>query len=261
MLAACGGGGGGGDSSASPQSAGGSSTQHGVDLPPTISGAPLTAIAYGRTYTFVPTATDPERTRLSFNILNKPVWASFDPITGTLEGTPEASDVGAYDDITISVSDGLYLVSLRSFSVDVVSTASGSITVQWLPPTERDDGTPLTDLAGYNLRWGTALGHYPNLATIPNPGVATFVIDELAPGTYYLVLDGLRLVRGRERLLQRRDDDDCLEPRAAKIRPRRGSWLTRCDSVHAFGAPSPCRAPAATTLCAAKTVGARAHAL
>ena len=131
-------------------------------------GAPLTAIAYGRTYTFVPSAMDPERTRLSFNILNKPDWASFDPITGTLEGTPEASDVGAYDDITISVSDGLYLVSLRSFSVDVVSTASGSITVQWLPPTERDDGTPLTDLAGYNLRWGTALGHYPNVATIPN---------------------------------------------------------------------------------------------
>ena len=151
MLAGCSGGGGGGDSSASPTKRR-RSPQHGVDLPPTSSGAPLTAIVYGRTYSFAPTATDPERTRLSFNILNKPVWASFDPITGTLEGTPEASDVGAYDDITISVSDGLYLVSLRSFSVDVVGTASGSITVQWLPPTERDDGTPLTDLAGYNLR-------------------------------------------------------------------------------------------------------------
>jgi len=183
-LAACDGG---GDSSASPQSAGSASTQHGVDRPPTISGAPLAAIVYGRTYTFVPTATDTERTRLSFNIVNKPEWASFDPSTGTLEGTPEASDVGAYGDITISVSDGLYMVSLRTFSVDVVSTAAGSITVQWLPPTERDDGTPLTDLAGYNLRWGTALGHYPNLATIPNAGVATYVIDELPPGTYYLV--------------------------------------------------------------------------
>src|SRR5262249_37571406 len=79
------------------------------------------------------------------------------------------------------------MVSMRSFSVDVVSTASGSIAVNWLPPTERDDGTPLTDLAGYNLRWGTALGHYPNVATIPNAGVAAYVIDELPPGTYYLV--------------------------------------------------------------------------
>jgi len=184
-LAACAGGGGG--SNASPQDAGGSSTQRGLDRPPTISGAPLAAIVYGRTYTFVPTAVDPERMRLSFNIVNKPHWASFDPATGTLEGTPEASDVGAYDDITISVSDGLYRVSLRSFSLDVVATATGSIAVNWLPPTERDDGTPLTDLAGYNLRWGTALGHYPNLAAIPNAGIAAYVIDELPPGTYYLV--------------------------------------------------------------------------
>ena len=185
-LAACGGGGGG--PSASPQSSGGSSTERGVNRPPTISGAPLAAIVYGRTYTFVPAATDPEGTPLSFTIANKPGWASFDPFTGTLEGTPQASDVGAYDDITISVTDGLYIVPQSSFSVDVLGTASGSIVVNWLPPTQRDDGSPLTDLAGYNLRWGTAFGHYPNLATIPNPGVATFVIDELAPGTYYLVL-------------------------------------------------------------------------
>lgn len=184
-LAACDGGGGG--ASASPQSAGGSSTQRGVDRPPTISGAPLAAIVYGRTYTFVPTAADPERKQLTFNIVNKPDWARFDPLSGMMEGTPQASDVRAYDDIKISASDGLYMVSLSSFSVDVIPTAPGSITVNWLPPTERADGTPLTNLAGYNLRWGTALGHYPNLASIPNAGVATYVIDELAPGTYYLV--------------------------------------------------------------------------
>lgn len=184
-LAACDGGGGG--ASASPQSGGGSSAQQGVDRPPTISGDPLAAIVYGRTYTFVPAASDPERKQLTFNIVNKPDWAGFDPLSGTLEGTPQASDVGAYDGIKISASDGLYMVSLSSFSVDVLATAPGSITVNWLPPTERADGTPLTNLAGYNLRWGTALGHYPNLAKIPNAGVATYVIDELAPGTYYLV--------------------------------------------------------------------------
>jgi hypothetical protein len=184
-LAACGGGGGG--SSASPQSAGGSPAQRGVNRPPTISGAPLAGIVYGRTYTFVPAVTEPAGKPLTFTIENKPAWASFDPITGTLEGAPQASDVGPYDNITISVTDGLYVASLRAFSVDVLSTASGSIMVNWLPPTQRDDGSPLTDLAGYNLRWGTALGHYPNLAAIPNPGIATYVIDQLAPGTYYLV--------------------------------------------------------------------------
>jgi Putative Ig domain len=171
-------------------SAGGTPTdpaQRTLDLPPTISGTPLGAIVYGRTYTFAPAATDPEGNGLTFSIVNKPAWAEFDSATGTLLGTPQAADEGTYDGITISVTDGLYMTALSSFSIAVVGTATGSIVVSWLPPTQRDDGSPLTNLAGYNLRWGTALGYYPNLATIPNPGVATYVIDELPPGTYYLV--------------------------------------------------------------------------
>jgi len=183
-LSACGGGGGGGSST--PTGAG-SPQQRGLDLPPTISGTPLNAIVYGRTYTFVPTATDPEGDAVSFTIVNKPAWATFDTTTGTLQGTPGAADVGHYPNIGISVTDGLYAVALTSFSVDVVSTAPGSIVVSWDPPTLRENGSPLTNLAGYKLHWGTALGHYPNLASIPNAGIATYVIDELPPGTYYLV--------------------------------------------------------------------------
>jgi hypothetical protein len=185
-LSACGGGGGSG-SSAAPATSAGAPDQKGLDLPPTISGTPLDAIVYGRTYTFVPTATDPQGDAISFDIANKPDWASFDPGTGMLQGTPAASDVGSYPNITISVTDGLYAVALRSFSISVVSTAVGSITLSWDPPTQRDDDTPLTNLAGYRLHWGTAVGHYPNLASIPNPGIATYVVDQLSPGTYYLV--------------------------------------------------------------------------
>ncbi len=135
----------------------------------------------------MPSAIDPDGDRVSFAITNKPAWASFDAATGTLQGTPSAADVGSYPNITISVTDGLYMVTLPVFSVDVVSTAPGSVIVSWDPPTQRDDGTPLTNLAGYRLRWGTAMGHYPNFESITNPGVATYVIDELPPGTYYLV--------------------------------------------------------------------------
>ena len=191
-LSACGGGGGSSPGAASTAPTGSTPGtaapgQRRLDLPPTISGTPLGAIVYDRTYTFVPTATDPEGGAVSFIIVNKPSWAWFDSTTGTLEGTPGAAEVGNYPDIRIGVSDGLYMVNLGSFSIDVLGTATGSIVVNWLPPTERDDGSPLTDLAGYKLYWGTALGHYPNLASIPNPGVATYVIDQLAPGTYYLV--------------------------------------------------------------------------
>jgi putative Ig domain-containing protein len=188
-LAACGGGGGGSGASSAPTAAAGTTSpgKVGLDLPPTISGAPLNAIVYGRTYTFVPTANDPQGDEVSFTIANKPAWASFDPGTGTLEGTPQAADVGSYPNITISVTDGLYAIAMRSFAISVVSSAAGSIMLSWDPPTQRDDGTPLTNLAGYKLYWGTALGHYPNLASIPNPGVATYVVDELPSGTYYLV--------------------------------------------------------------------------
>ncbi len=188
-LAACGGGGGGSAPSSAPTGSAStpSPTQHGLDLPPTIAGTPLGAIVYGRTYTFVPTATDPSGDAVSFVIVNKPAWATFDPGTGTLQGTPSAADVGSYPNITISVTDGLYMVALRSFDIDVEATAAGSIVLSWVPPTQRNDGSPLTNLAGYKLYWGTALGHYPNLASIPNPGIATYVVDELPSGTYYLV--------------------------------------------------------------------------
>lgn len=186
-LAACGGGGGGG-SGTPTGSAGSTSAGHrGLDLPPTISGSPLNAIVYGRTYTFVPAATDPEGNAVTFTIANKPAWASFDPSTGTLQGTPGIGDIGSYPNIRISATDGLYAVSLSSFSIDVVSSAPGSIMLSWDPPTQRDDGSLLTNLAGYKLHWGTALGHYPNVASIPNPGIATYVVDQLPPGTYYLV--------------------------------------------------------------------------
>jgi hypothetical protein len=186
-LSGCGGGGS-SDSSTPTGSAGKTSPgQRGLDLPLTISGTPLGAIVYGRTYTFVPTATDPEGNAVSFTIANQPAWASFDRSTGTLQGTPGVADIGSYRNITISATDGLYAVSMGEFSIEVLSTAPGSIVLSWDPPTQRDDGSPLTNLAGYKLYWGTALGHYPNLAAIPNPGIATYIVDELSAGTYYLV--------------------------------------------------------------------------
>ena len=59
--------------------------------------------------------------------------------------------------------------------------------VNWTAPTMNEDGTPLTDLAGYTIYWGTSPGNYPNSVTIDNPSVTTYVVDNLAPGTYEFV--------------------------------------------------------------------------
>ena len=59
--------------------------------------------------------------------------------------------------------------------------------VNWTPPTENEDGSPLTDLAGYKFYWGTTPGVYSDSVTVNNPGISSYVIDNLAPGTYEFV--------------------------------------------------------------------------
>ena len=46
------------------------------------------------------------------------------------------------------------------------AVAVGSATLSWTPPTQNMDGTPLTNLAGYRVYWGTSLGDYPNSTTL-----------------------------------------------------------------------------------------------
>lgn len=63
--------------------------------------------------------------------------------------------------------------------------SAGVVTLNWLPPTENVDGTPLTDLAGYDIHYGTASGDYTKKIAVSNPGIATYVVSDLTPGTYY----------------------------------------------------------------------------
>ena len=65
------------------------------------------------------------------------------------------------------------------------TASSGAVTINWTPPTENTDGTPLTNLAGYDIHYGTASGDYTQNVSVSNPGLATYVVDNLGPGTYY----------------------------------------------------------------------------
>jgi hypothetical protein len=155
---------------------------------PTLSGSPLGSIMQGTAYEFTPTATDPDNNTLTFTITNKPGWATFNGATGALSGTPSATDVGSYGNITISVSDGSTSVSLPAFTIQVVAIATGSATLTWNPPTQNTDGSPLTNLAGYRVYWGSAQGSYPNSVTISNPGLSSYVVEQLTPATWHFVL-------------------------------------------------------------------------
>ena len=153
--------------------------------PPSISGSPQTAIKSGDSYTFQPIASDPDGDALSFSITNKPVWAQFNNNTGRLFGQPLLGNVGYFDGISISVSDGALSATLGTFSITVTQVALASTSLSWTAPTQNSDGSTLVDLAGYRIYYGQKSGIYENSITISNPGVTSYLVENLVPGTYY----------------------------------------------------------------------------
>ena len=154
---------------------------------PQISGNPSAQVNEGQSYSFTPTATDADNDSLSFVVSGLPSWASFDQDTGEISGTPQSGDVGTYSGISITVSDGQAQDTLGPFTITVQAISLGSVTLNWVAPTQNEDGSPLMDLDGYRIYWGTTPGSYPNSVTIDNETVTTYVVDNLAPGTYEFV--------------------------------------------------------------------------
>ncbi len=155
---------------------------------PEIGGTPLTEVHAEERYGFTPTARDPDGDSLRFSIAGKPAWATFDTRTGTLAGTPTIDDVGEFTGILISASDGQETASLGPFSILVRPVRTGSVSLSWQPPTQREDGSALTNLAGYRLFYGRQPGEYANQVRIENPGITRYVVDNLAAGSWYFVM-------------------------------------------------------------------------
>lgn len=161
--------------------------------PPTISGTPSKSVTAGNAYAFTPTAKDPEGKTLAFSIANKPSWATFSTTTGKLSGTPTASQVGTYSNITIKVSDGAATATLPAFSITVSSTASssGAATLSWTAPTLNADGTTLTNLAGYRIYYGTSSSSLTKTIALNSAGLTTYMVTDLAPATYYFAISAV----------------------------------------------------------------------
>jgi hypothetical protein len=156
---------------------------------PSISGAPATSATVGVAYSFIPNASDPDGQRLTFSIANRPSWAQFDSVTGRLSGTPGAGNVGSTSGIVISASDGQDSVSLPAFSLAVVNPVpQGSATLSWSAPTSNVDGTPVTNLAGYRVKYGQLASNLSETLSVPSPGITSVVIENLSAGTWYFAV-------------------------------------------------------------------------
>ena len=155
---------------------------------PTISGTATPAVNASSPYSFTPTAADADGDTLAFTIQNKPAWATFNTATGRLSGTPSASDVGPYSNISISVSDGAMSSALSPFAIAVTSVSNGRATLSWTAPTENTDGSSLSNLSGYRIRYGTSASALTRTIVINNASVTTYVVEDLAPSMWFFAV-------------------------------------------------------------------------
>ena len=88
--------------------------------------------------------------------------------------------------IEIPMQPFFWFLMLLVFSTLIFQTGNtyaGQAALSWTAPTTNTDGTPLTDLAGYNIYYGTASGDYTQNVNVGN--VTNYTVSNLAAGTYY----------------------------------------------------------------------------
>jgi hypothetical protein len=70
----------------------------------------------------------------------------------------------------------------------VTADLAGQAALSWSPPVVNTDGSTLTDLAGYRVSYGTSASALTSTIQIANPGLRSYTISNLAPGTYYFAV-------------------------------------------------------------------------
>jgi 4-hydroxyphenylpyruvate dioxygenase-like putative hemolysin len=117
--------------------------------------------------------------------------------TGRLSGKPGVGDVGTFDDIVITATDGLHTVSLPAFSLQVLESetaveqaTTGGFTVNWTAPKNRADGTALTlaEIGGYRIYYGDAVGHYSYMLEVGDETAESATITDVPASTIYVVM-------------------------------------------------------------------------
>jgi hypothetical protein len=94
---------------------------------------------------------------LQLSIESPPRWTAFWSFRGAVTdtdylmvyGTPTEQDIGVYR-FRFLASDGETTFS-QPVELVVAADAGSPLTLTWLTPTENDDGSPLTDLAAYQI--------------------------------------------------------------------------------------------------------------
>ena len=68
------------------------------------------------------------------------------------------------------------------------TSGPGTVTLSWIAPTGNTNGTPLTDLAGYHIHYGTSQDNLTKVIDLAGTGTTEYEVAGLAPGTYYFAV-------------------------------------------------------------------------
>jgi hypothetical protein len=166
---------------------------------PSISGSPTALVNADGLYSFTPSVNDANGDKLTFSILNRPVWANFNPSTGELSGKPTAEQAGTYWNIVIAVSDGLANATLKPFNIQVAgptedpsiagtppATAAVGNEYSFTPMANDPSGEALTFSVQNLPAWATfddASGRLSGTPEAGDVGTASGIVISVSNGT------------------------------------------------------------------------------
>jgi hypothetical protein len=69
-----------------------------------------------------------------------------------------------------------------------IARSGGDVIVSWTSPSQNTDGTPLNDLSGYRVRYGTSPTGLSQSIDVPGASAMSVAITGLASGNWYFVV-------------------------------------------------------------------------
>jgi hypothetical protein len=95
--------------------------------------------------------------------------------------------------IQTSALGGLRLqaAALQGATAPPPPTGPGSARLTWVRPTANTNGTPLTNLTGYKVYWGTTRGAYTKSYVVNNPSATSLTVSNLGSGTWYFTVTAI----------------------------------------------------------------------
>jgi hypothetical protein len=170
-----------------------------------ISGTPATTAEVGQFYSFTPTVVASAGSSLTYAVANKPAWAQFSAATGALSGIPSTGSAATDANIVVSVSNGAQTTALSAFNITVqpalvTPAVAGTASLSWSQPTENTDGSRLTNLAGYVIRYGTSSTALNTQVSIASASATGAEITHLSPGNWHFAIASINTANVQSQL-------------------------------------------------------------